>query len=435
MSKFAALLFVISLQHLLLCPTARAQQGEAAKLEIGAEFSSFTLRSPGRVVGVGGRLTYNLTNHLAIEAEGNFFPSGSTGGFAPAGGNVLQGQFGVKTGKRWEKFGIFAKARPGVVSFDGTFTPRQSATMTFNGTPFPVFDFAEIRTTHFSTDFGGVVEVYPSRRVIARFDAGDTIIRFGPRDELDFSRTPAFFRAPSRVTHNFQLSAGVSFRLLMQDENDDASRMSRRRAPASESSAPKFEVGAQLTSVTFNPPSPLVGFPTISGENRPLTETGLGGRFTFNLSDAVGLESEINYFPTADFIATGAGGRILQGQFGVKAGKRFNRFGFFGKARPGFMSFGDSLKLVGTRPFTFDGREILFGIFKNGRRTFFSADLGGVFELYPSRRLMLRFDAGDTIIRYGRRHIETIFLSTPIAQRLPETRHNFQFSTGFGIRF
>lgn len=87
---------------------------------------------------------------------------------------------------------------------------------TINGMQFPVFDLDRVvRSTHFSMDLGGVVEVYPSRRVIVRFDAGDTIVRYGPRDFLDFAHTPAFFRVPARSTHNFQFSSGVSFRLMM----------------------------------------------------------------------------------------------------------------------------------------------------------------------------------------------------------------------------
>lgn len=257
MNRFVA--FLLGLTLLLICTPGRAQQTDPSKLEIGAQFSSLTLTEPGvkREVGVGGRVTYNLTNNLAIEAEGNYFPSGSTRGFTP-GGSILQGQFGVKAGKRWQKFGVFAKARPGFVSFDGTYAPRLTGTTTINGMQFPVYDLDRIiRTTHFSMDLGGVVEVYPLRRVIVRFDAGDTMIRYGPHDELDFARTPEFFRAPARTTHNFQFSAGVGFRLLAPK----AGAGSDTRGPdatTGNDSTPRFEVGAHLTSLTFNAPRELV---------------------------------------------------------------------------------------------------------------------------------------------------------------------------------
>lgn len=431
MNRFGAFLFGLTL--ILICTTARAQQIEPSKLEIGAQFSSLTLTEPGikREVGVGGRLTYNLNKNLAIEAEGNYFPSGSTRGFIH-GGNILQGQFGVKAGKRWDRFGIFAKARPGFLSFDGSYAPRLAGTTMVFGREVTLYDHRIIRRTHFSMDLGGVVEVYPSRRVIVRFDAGDTVIRYGPHDELDFSHSPEFFRAPGRTTHNFQFSAGVSFRLLTKDEGAAVTSRSR---PAGNESTPRFEVGAHLTSLTFNPPRLLVNLPAISGENRPQTETGLGGRFTFNLIDSIGFESEINYFPISEGVGVGASGRVLQGQFGIKAGKRFRRFGFFGKARPGFVSFDRSSKLVGTKPFNFGDRTFLEGVFAIGRRTFFSTDFGGVLEFYPTGRWAVRFDAGDTAIHYGGRTIATIFVNPRFLTSRPEWRHNFQFSSGFSFRF
>jgi outer membrane protein with beta-barrel domain len=428
--------FLFGLQLFLTCMQAHAQP-KPSKLEIGAQFTSLSLTEPGvkREVGVGGRVTYNITDNVAAEGELNFLPSGSTRGFAPGGGSILQGQFGVKAGKRWHRVGVFAKARPGFMSFDGTFAPRIVGTTIVNGSPVPIFDFDRIiRVTHFSMDLGGVVEVYPSRRVIVRFDAGDTLIHYAARDEVDFSTNPPTLRAAGQTAHNFQLSAGVSFRLLAPKDEDRDDRVVRATS-AARHSTPKFEVGAQFTSLTFNPPRQLANLPLIFGENRPQTETGLGGRFTFNLTNSIALESVINYFPAADGVAAGASGRITQGQFGVKAGKRFNRFGFFGKLRPGFVSFNRSLKLVGTVPFNFGGRTFQMGVFETGRRTFFANDFGGVLEFYPARRWSLRLEAGDTVIHYGERDIPSIFVSIPFVSAPPEKRHNFQFSSGFSFRF
>jgi hypothetical protein len=436
LNRLFALLFGLTL--LLICSPARGQQGEPSTVEVGAQFTSLTLTPPAvkREVGVGARVTYNLNRNFALEAEGNYLPSGSTWGFTP-GGSIRQGQFGVKAGKRWNRFGIFFKARPGFVSFDGTFVPRIKGFVTsFNGLSFPIYDFDHIvKTTHFSMDLGGVIEAYPSRRVIVRFDAGDTIIHFGPHDELDFSRTPEFFRAPGFTTHNFQLSTGVSFRLLMPKDESGAS--GNQTKAAKHDSTPRFEVGGHFTSLTFNPPRQVFssGFPAFTDEDRPQTELGLGGRFTFNLINFLAVEAVLNYFPTADRVADGATGRILQGQFGVKAGKRFKRFGFFGKARPGFVTFTRSVNLVGTRPFTFSGRTFLMGVFETGQRTFFANDLGGVIEFYPKRRWSLRIDAGDTIIHYGPRSVSTFSVSPAFITSAPEKRHNFQITSGFAFRF
>src|SRR4051812_39085043 len=92
----------------MICVPAQAQQSEPSALEIGAQFTSLSLAPPAqkREVGVGARVTYNLTRNFALEAEGNYLPSGSTWGSSP-GSTVRQGQFGIKAGKRWNRFGVF----------------------------------------------------------------------------------------------------------------------------------------------------------------------------------------------------------------------------------------------------------------------------------------------------------------------------------------
>jgi hypothetical protein len=54
-----------------------------------------------------------------------------------------------------------------------------------------------------------VVEFYMSPRLMARFDVGDTIIRYG---EIRFPELPSSFTAPSVTRHNLQLSSGIGFR-------------------------------------------------------------------------------------------------------------------------------------------------------------------------------------------------------------------------------
>ena len=62
-------------------------------------------------------------------------------------------------------------------------------------------------------------------------------------------------------------------------------------------------------------------------------------------------------------------------------------------------------------------------------------DVGGVIELYVSRRIMTRMDIGDTIIKYGEFAGEGFSVSNAIIRRPPETRHNIQFTAGVGFRF
>src|SRR5262249_23646753 len=78
---------------------------------------------------------------------------------------------GIKSGKRLDRFGAFAKARAGMWHFDRAF---------------------------FAADIGGALEYYPSRRTIIRIDVGDTIL---------------FYGGPTLGTvHNFQPAIGFGYR-------------------------------------------------------------------------------------------------------------------------------------------------------------------------------------------------------------------------------
>lgn len=198
---------------------AAAQTGETKKLEVGVHFSSLSLDEGFETrtePGFGGRLTYNLNDHVALEAEGNFFPRSDTLNAFRNGGRAAEGLFGLKAGRRFNRFGIFAKARPGFISFSQGRTDFSLTGDTTN--PFSAVEARVSRLTHFAADVGGVLEIYHTRRIFTRFDAGDTIIRYGRTTINTFSLTPGGtlvqtpFTVPGDTVHNFQFSAGVGFR-------------------------------------------------------------------------------------------------------------------------------------------------------------------------------------------------------------------------------
>jgi hypothetical protein len=61
-------------------------------------------------------------------------------------------------------------------------------------------------------DVGGVLEFYPTRRIVTRFDGGDTMIHYRSFDVPIFFFPLQTFRIPAETTHNFQFSAGVGYR-------------------------------------------------------------------------------------------------------------------------------------------------------------------------------------------------------------------------------
>jgi Outer membrane protein beta-barrel domain len=179
---------------------------------------------------------------------------------------------------------------------------------------------------------------------------------------------------------------------------------SAHRARA-QSEPPKFEVGGQFSLLNFDP--------NLIDRSRR-NEVGGGGRFTFNFHKYVAAEAQFDYFPKSDTERIGTitltqFGSKAVGVFGVKAGARKKSFGIFGKARPGFIHFS-----------TVPGFLCVASPCPQPAKTNFAFDVGGVIEYYPSKRVVLRFDAGDLIIHY---------------QRFFGTDHNLQISAGVGVRF
>ncbi len=145
-------------------------------------------------VGIGGRISFNAAKWLALESEMNFFPRE----FATSP-NRTQALFGVKTGRRFGKVGLFAKVRPGVMRFS-------EAQISFSSLPSDTFRVPG--KTVFALDVGGVIEINHTRRVFTRLDFGDTMLRTTDR----LTTNGSAFSAVSRVKHGFQLSAGIGFR-------------------------------------------------------------------------------------------------------------------------------------------------------------------------------------------------------------------------------
>jgi len=199
----------------LMQSQALAQSDELPKFEVAAEFTTLEREAFSQrrtEPGFGGRFTYNLNEMFAIEAAGYFFPKRCFD--CRNAGNISQGLAGVKVGKRFEHWGVFAKARPGVISFSrGAFDAFPPLA------PFSPVEIEFKRLTAFAMDVGGVVEFYPSKRIVTRFDLGDTIIHFNRRtmntvsfNDVTNTITPTTIPIPARTSHNFQFMTSVGFR-------------------------------------------------------------------------------------------------------------------------------------------------------------------------------------------------------------------------------
>ncbi len=206
---------IASIALLLVQVHAHAQTAEVPKYEVAAEFTTMDRKSfsSGGEVGVGARFTFNLNKSISIETAAYHFPK--TCFSCEHDGTVTEFFGGIKLGKRFERWGIFAKGRPGVVSFSrGKFNLVPAP-----GQPSFPFDFEFSRLNSFAVDAGGVVEFYPSKRIVARFDAGDTIIHFSRRRFNSVASDPSTntftlfpITLPAKTSHRFQFMASVGFR-------------------------------------------------------------------------------------------------------------------------------------------------------------------------------------------------------------------------------
>ena len=182
-------LLIVASSMLMLCLSCLVSQAQNRTVsddekvptyELGGHIFSFRGHDLGAGWGTGGRFTYNLNNHIALDSEVNFF--------LPDEGppNAVQSLFGIKAGKRTKHLGIFAKVRPG---FQTNFVVNQR------------------EQAQFALDVGGVAELYPNRHLVLRFDAGDVIIPFGNKVVGE-----GLFAQRLGTTHNFQYSLGVAVR-------------------------------------------------------------------------------------------------------------------------------------------------------------------------------------------------------------------------------
>src|SRR5258708_40355397 len=114
--NFPIAIAIITASFLAGPARARGQSRDIPRFEVAAEFTSITFDPGLSEPGIGGRVTYNLNKHVALEAAGYFFPRQCHFCGRVEEGQIAHGLFGVKGGKRFRKWGGFWKARPGSIN-------------------------------------------------------------------------------------------------------------------------------------------------------------------------------------------------------------------------------------------------------------------------------------------------------------------------------
>jgi hypothetical protein len=155
-------------------------QTRTPRYEVGGQASLLRLSDfDSTRAGIGGRFTFNISRWASLEAEGNFFPQddvllpGAVADFRVTHFRTRTDAFaGAKVGYRAERFGLFAKLRPGVTVLRER---DQIGSCQGDVCALALLIRPEYRS-ELALDVGGVLEFYPSGGLVVRVDLGDTII-------------------------------------------------------------------------------------------------------------------------------------------------------------------------------------------------------------------------------------------------------------------
>jgi hypothetical protein len=174
--------------------------------------------------------------------------------------------------------------------------------------------------------------------------------------------------------------------------------------------AQRFEAGGQIVAAR-------------SGEF-DASDTGIGGRFSWQPIELVGLEAETNAYPR-EFPDRRAFSRSrIEGLFGLTVGPRVGIVRPFAKLRPGFVRFrGDQIACILIFP---PPLSCTLG----AGRTVFALDVGGGVELSAWSRTFIRIDVGDRVMRYP----GPSFLSGRVVQD-NFFSHDLRIAVGAGATF
>jgi hypothetical protein len=407
--------------------SATQAQDQFTRIEVGGQFDGIRLLNAEErnefKPGFGARLDINLTRRLAFESTVDFFPRNApqSPDQAGQGGRTLQALFGVRakfiTTRRYSVYGIL---RTGL-----TYETNNLSSLTFDPPDGLIFLRGSGPVTHFTLDLGGGVELYPTRRWIFRAEIDDSPYFAGNLPVLDpeilgpSGEPLAVTIAHGAIFAPWKISLGASYRVgalrdfPRDDEQDDQQDHGGRPS--------RLTVGAQATSLSLS---------FIDGVDGATTEVGVGPFASYRIWRFIEADTAMFLFPREEK-TTGPfdGGRILQGFYGVRAGFRTRHIGFFAKVRPGFES---NSRVLASETITLGPGASIVDTF--GRTTYFALDFGGVIELYPTKHLVVRLDAGDTMIYPGRVPIVTLLGTTTFVPDFPR-QDTMQFGVGFGWRF
>jgi hypothetical protein len=130
------------------------------------------------------------------------------------------------------------------------------------------------------------------------------------------------------------------------------------------------------------------------------TDTGIGTDVVWHLAPSLAVDGAFTWFPGADTFTGGSSRRQQRtlGLAGLRTGVALGIVDLFGRARAGYLRFGQGPPTVCIAIFP---TPLVCQL--SGGYTAFAAEFGGgaSFGLIPSGRLRATIEAGDLLVRYG----------------------------------
>jgi hypothetical protein len=318
-------------------------------------------------VGPSLRYTYNLSSSLAVETRLSGLPSPLF-----AAQDTLLLSAGVKAGLRRKRWGFYGVIDPGWSVRPDRKIRYASAVIDGIDTIYPVEDRSILRS-RFALDTGVAVEYAVTPRTFLRLDVVDTL---EPTFlEQQFKSLTIGIVSPGNIGDHASLSVSVGHRFgeLREDTG----------------------ITPKAAHVDFGALFSLYGRTHLLAQD-VLFNPGYGGWVSYGLKPHLSLDASA--FRSGHDDKTGYfqdGGKEALAFAGIKSGIRRDRVGIFVKARGGAVRF--SRTYSGSTFATLDDYINDF----QGHATWQPAvDLGAVVEVYPARHVILRAEAGPTIIHY-----------------------------------
>lgn len=184
---------IVALLLLIAAPAARAQSFGASAHLASAQWSEFE----GSDLGVGGRVTWQPTSIVGVDADVTWYPSDFPDGIAFTR-RRFEGLFGVTVGPRVNRVRPFAKVAAGLLKVGAT--PGAFACITIF--PPPLNCALAGGDTLPAYEIGGGVEIDATSRAFIRVDVADRLLKYpGPTFDSNFEiRDEGFFGHALRFT-------------------------------------------------------------------------------------------------------------------------------------------------------------------------------------------------------------------------------------------